>query len=79
MNTSYYLIFIPLVLRNVKMPDRLISISSNMSCDPSPVDFFPFLKFAIAARADETLLIQNLDVRDVPDMCSDLDLVLNCV
>ena len=57
------------------MTDRLVSVSSDMSGDPSPVDFFPFLELAIAARADETLLIQELDVRDVTDVSSDFGLV----
>ena len=59
------------------MTDRLISVSSDMSGDPSPVDFFPFFELAITARADKTLLIQELDVRDVADVSSDFRLVFS--
>ena len=59
------------------MADWLVSVSSDMSGDPSTVDFFPFFELAITARADETLLIQELDVRDVTDVSSDFRLVFS--
>lgn len=52
------------------MTDWLVYVSSNMSCDPSPVNFFPFFELTVTASADETFLVQELDVLDAADVSS---------